>query len=145
MGLHETDLITNNLSLVQAYECIQRWYSQNLQLLPQKCHNRKYCIKSEVLIRSLPSVTELNTIEIRAILSEVIAGYLEWAYHETDGKCKMSDYAYGALKNYTSGAHKTRRKGLFTKKEFKQLMKSQLWPLLHIYSRYEEGIQHKNP
>jgi hypothetical protein len=56
-----------------------------------------YIERSTKLIDALPIVDSINDLEIRVVLQEVFVGLLEWAYHESDGKYKMSEYAQLAL------------------------------------------------
>ena len=125
MGLNAADKKPKNMSVAQAYEHICRWYSQNLSLLRQRMGDREYGKKSEALIRALPPASKLNDLEIRAVLGEVIYGYLEWAYHETDGQYKMAAYAHGALE--AVGLNWS-----LSETERQQLKGSTLWPHLMI-------------
>lgn len=52
---------------------------------------------SVALIDRLHEGSDLTQLELRAVLGEVIYGYLEWAYHENDGDFKMAAYAHAAL------------------------------------------------
>jgi len=85
----------------------------------------EYAKRSKELIGALPPAPKLNDLEIRAVLGEVIYGYLEWAYHETDGQYKMAAYAHGALE--AAGL-----KCSLSETERQQLKGSTLWPYLMI-------------
>jgi len=125
MGLNAMDKKPQNMTLAEAYKNIRQWYSQNLSLLQQRLGDPEYAKKSEALIRALPPASELNDLEIRAVLGQVISGNLEWAYHETDGQYKMAAYAHGALE--AAGLNKS-----LSETERQQLKGSALWPYLMI-------------
>lgn len=125
MGLKSTDKKPKDISLADAYECIRRWYSQNIPLLRQRMSDREYGQKSEALVNALPPAENLSELEIRAVLGEVIYGNLEWAYHESDGRFKMAAYAHGALE--TAGLDWS-----ISEEEKQQLKNSALWPHLMI-------------
>jgi hypothetical protein len=111
MGLSNEDKTPDGISLREAYTKIKQWYKINTPLLTQDSSGilhtgglvtqrnySKYANAALDLVNSLPDESGLSEVEIRAILSEVIAGKLEWAYHESDGKYKMAAYAHAALK-----------------------------------------------
>ncbi len=125
MGLDKTDLKPDNLSLIQAYEYIHQWYSRNLPLLKKDFGDRDWFPKSEALMRALPPVSQLSTLEVRAVLGEVIYGHLECGYNYSDGQYKMAAYAIGALE--TAGFSWS-----LNELEKQQLMKSKLWQYLFI-------------
>jgi hypothetical protein len=77
--------------------------------------------------RSLLLTSELTELEVRAVLSEVISGNLEWAYHETDGQYKMAAYAFGAFD--AAGLNWS-----LNEAEREELKSSILWSLLMINS-----------
>jgi len=125
MGLNADDKKPSGMSLADAYERIRQWYSRNIPMLRQKTGDRDYGRKSEALIRSLPPAPQLNELEVRAVLGEVIYGNLEWAYHQTDGDYKMAAYAHGALE--AAGL------SFSINEDEKQILKtSVLWPHLII-------------
>ena len=121
MGLSYNDAIPKGISLREAYVAIRSWYRNNTFEL--KTRDDEYAKASLALIKALPAVTSLSELEIRAIFAEVIAGYLEWAYHRSDGKYKMAAYVHGALE--------TASYDLFlSEEEKKHLRESRLWPYL---------------
>jgi hypothetical protein len=87
--------------------------------------DREYGKRSEALIKALPPASALTDLEIRAVLREVVSGNLEWAYHDTDGQCKMSAYAHGALE--AAGLNCS-----LSESEEQELKGSKLWPHLMI-------------
>ncbi len=141
MGLSNADKTPDGISLCDAYTKIRQWYKINTPLLTHDSSGilqtggsvtqRNYAKHAKAaldLVNSLPSESGLSEIEIRAILSEVISGKLEWAYHESDGDFKMAAYAHAALKKANQP--------LFLPKEVKvELKKSLLYPYLSPHLR----------
>ena len=141
MGLSNEDKTPDGISLREAYTKIKQWYKINTPLLTQDSSGilhtgglvtqrnySKYANAALDLVNSLPDENGLSEVEIRAILSEVISGKLEWAYHESDGDFKMAAYAHAALKKAN--------KPLFLPKEVKvELKKSLLYPYLSPHLR----------
>ena len=125
MGLNTNERKPADISLADAYEHIRQWYSHSIPLLRQKMGDRDSAKKSAALIRALPPATQLSELEIRAVLGEVIYGYLEWAFTQTDGKYKMAAYAKGALEN--AGLSWS-----INEEEKQKLKTSVLWPHLII-------------
>jgi hypothetical protein len=130
VGLSSTDPKPTEITLEDAYERIREWYTANVPLLKERMKGRPYPKESEELMCALPASGSLTGLEIRAVLGEVIYGYLEWAYHESDGRFKMAAYAHAALEQ--AGLEI----GLSTR-EKEQIRSSALWPYL-IISRHEE-------
>jgi hypothetical protein len=123
MGLNSNDAKPVGISLVEAYTEIKKWYQSNNKVVLQR--DDDYGRKSSELIKNLPAVKSISQLEIRAILGEVIFGYFEWAYHESNGKYKMAAYAHAALEaSGFSFSLNDKEKGI--------LKKSSLWPYLFI-------------
>jgi hypothetical protein len=89
-----SDIIT----LKAAYKAIRAWYKLHKSESSRLGRGQaKYIARSTQLIDALPSVNIVTDLEIRAVLQEVIMGFLEWAFCDSDGKYKMSEYAKLAL------------------------------------------------
>ena len=84
------------MNLTEAYTIIRNWYKANLSKIENR-QNEEYFQKSKRLIEFLPDAASLSDLEMRVMLGEVIYGYLEWGYHESDGNLKMSEYAKAAF------------------------------------------------
>ena len=141
MGLSREDKTPDGISLREAYAKIKKWYQINTPLLTHDSSGilhtggfvtqRNYSEHANAaldLVKGLPDESGLSEIEIRAILSEVIAGKLEWAYHESDGKFKMAAYAHAALK-------KANQPIFLTKEDKNKLKQSSLYPYLSSHLR----------
>jgi hypothetical protein len=123
MGLSSNDKKPTDISLEKAYINIRKWYKNNIDLAIARGDD--YGKRSARLIKNLPTVKNINQLEIRAILGEIIYGNLEWAYHKDDGKYKMAAYAHSALE--------TEHFALSLSEEEKDKLKnSRLWPYLSI-------------
>lgn len=123
MGLLRQDEMPLGIEPKEAYKFIKSWYSSNISLLRRKLGESDYARKSEELVRALPPASKISKVEILAICLEVTRGYLEWAFHETDGNYKMAAYACATIE--TAGFP-----GFFTDEDRKILMKSDLAPFL---------------
>ncbi len=114
-----------NCTFLEAYKKIQSWYSANLALLKQSNASEDYKQKSAEIINALPPASSLNELEIRAILGEVVYGYLEWGFHQADEQFKMGAYAFGAFEagkvSYSLNPD-----------EMQGLRGSKIWPFLMI-------------
>ncbi|WP_029215045.1 hypothetical protein [Kallotenue papyrolyticum] len=103
MGLDSSDPRPTGIALRPAYEAIRTWLQANASYLashpPRDAYRdfRPQIEKSLPLIEVLPPSDSLSEVEIRTIMSEVIMGKLEWAYHQSDGKYKIAAYAHAAL------------------------------------------------
>jgi len=123
MGLSPNDLKPVGITLEDAYSEIRKWYQNNVRIILERGGN--YGNNSAELIRKLPPLKSMTKLELRAIMGEVIYGYLEWAYHESNGKFKMAAYAHAALE--AAGLSYS-----LTDNEKQILSSSQLWPFLFI-------------
>ncbi len=129
MGLHPDDQRPSNILLGRAYSAIRDWYRRSTHLIEGRQDD--YGRGSAALIRALPPATELCDLEFRAVFAEVICGYLEWAYHQSDGQFKMGAYAHAALD--VAGASYN-----LTQEERAALRTSRLWPFL-FFNRGQTG------
>ena len=125
MGLSKEDRTPDGISLREAYAKIKKWYKNNTPVYSQ---HSKYAEAALDLVNNLPDEKGLSEIEIRAVLSEVIAGKLEWAYHESDGKFKMAAYAHAALE-------KAKQPTFLTKDDKSKLKNSSLYQYLSNHLR----------
>ena len=110
MGLAPDDPKPARITIREAYTKIKQWYQANAAQFsdspPEEIRaggvtiardfgsHAKACLD---LVENLPEEQTLSDLEIRAVLAEVIAGKLEWAYHQSDGAYKMAAYAHAAL------------------------------------------------
>lgn len=119
MGLSDNDKMPIGITPIEAYKKIKSWYQNNLD------HERldkssNYGKSSVMLIQNLPDPVSIKQVEIKAIFREVIAGKMEWAYHEADGDYKMAAYAKAALE--TVGQTYS-----ISEEEYEELKQSRLW------------------
>lgn len=121
MGLSPSDKLPKDIALSDAYAAIRSWYRTHIAEAEQR--GDEYGRRSAELIRRLPEVSRNSDLEQRAIMHEVIAGLLEWAYHQSDGQFKMAAYAHAALDKHGGF-------NAFTPEERKQIEKSGLGPFL---------------
>ena len=91
MGLGADDAIPNQISLRNAYSAVRDWYRTHVAEVPD--WDTAEAARSVLLIKALPESSGLSDLEMRAVLAEVLAGRMEWAYHRSDGAYKMAAYA----------------------------------------------------
>lgn len=123
MALADNDQIPTDISMAQAYSRIRDWYQNNVGVIHSRGIQRDYARRSTALIVDLPPADKTSDLEKRAVFREVMAGLLEWGYHESDGEFKMAAYVRGA----------TQAAGLdwqLTADEERELRSSPLWPLI---------------
>lgn len=110
MGLDPRDPKPAQITIREAYAKIRQWYRANtpkfldrpleeietagFKIVRDFSVHTKACLD---LVDNLPDQSVLSDLEIRAVLAEVIAGKLEWAYHQSDSHYKMAAYAHAAL------------------------------------------------
>lgn len=121
MGLLSTDSLPTGIALTDAYSAIRTWYCAHAD--QALARGDEYGRGSAALIQALPAASAVSDLEIVAVLREVILGYLEWAYHQSDGRYKMAAYAHAALE-------KAGRSYTLTAEETEVLKSSTLWPYL---------------
>jgi hypothetical protein len=150
MGLARDDPKPAQITIREAYTKIRQWYQANaarfigsppeevkvagITIIRDFGTHAKACLD---LVENLPEEKELTDIEIRAVLAEVIAGKLEWAYHQSDGAYKMAAYAHAALE----------QAGLplfLSETEKAQLKTSQIYAYLspHLRDRFADGVKY---
>jgi len=141
MGLDPKDPKPTQITIREAYTKIRQWYRDNVpkflerpveeiemggfKIVRDYSAHAKACLD---LVDNLPDQSELSDIEIRAVLAEVIAGKLEWAYHQSDGDYKMGAYAHAALE----------QAGLplfLSEAEKRELGSSRIYPFLSTHLR----------
>jgi hypothetical protein len=121
MAQSRSDRKPKRISVADAYSAIRNWYTNNTSKIDTRADD--YGRGSASLIKILPPAHVLNDLEQRAILREVIRGYLEWGYHESDNQYKMSAYAHAAFKVHGSSYN-------LTQAEDEILKGSHLWGYL---------------
>ena len=121
MGLSASDPKPKGVSFADAYTAIRDWYRSNVHRIQSRADD--YSRRSVALINVLPPASALSDLEFRAVFGEVIYGFLEWAYHESDGRYKMAAYAHAALE--TAGLSFS-----LTEEERATLKTSKLWTYL---------------
>ena len=75
MGLNQDDRLPIDISLVDAYTSVRRWYLANMQILKENPRGSD-CVKLEALVHALPPVSRVTGLEIRAVLGEILYGNL---------------------------------------------------------------------
>ena len=103
-----------------AYVKMRAWYQAHSDRLDPE---DGYSVGALNLIRAMPEPDEATDLEIQAIAWEVISGYGEWAFVESDGTRQMHEYAENIVT--IDGKRK-----FFSDQELDQLRKSPLYPLL---------------
>jgi len=121
MAFPRSERKPDGISLRDAYSAIRTWYQENTD--NPLISNDVYGRASVALMRALPPASELADVEIVAVFREVIAGRLEWAFHQSDGRYKMAAYASAALE-------KLERSHFLTDEETEEIRASILWPLI---------------
>lgn len=131
MDFGDNDKMPDNISIIDAYRSIRKWYKANRDFISNIVHkggiaNDEYRASLLELIDILPSVRTATELEMTAVLKEVIRGTLELCYHASDGKYKMSAYAHAALHNAK------KETASWTQEELALLAKSKLRPHLKV-------------
>jgi len=110
--LAEEDLakVPKGLSLREYYAQIYNWYMKNkdkiLIKLAHKSKNDPYITCYYELMKVIPAPNEATMEDIAVICREVVAGLMEWAYHEEDENgVKMGAYAHYILDTFFDGFH----------------------------------------
>jgi hypothetical protein len=106
------------INLLDAYIKIRNWYQANIDLLKDRTDDSSK--RSRELILHLPDPNSAKEEEMLAVMAEVIAGGLEWAYGQSDGQFKMAAYAHEAAKPF--GGYQ------LSEENQKFLKSSPLWP-----------------
>ncbi len=122
MGLSPNDKKPEGITFKDAYVKIRKWYVANENLAIARGDD--YGKKSAELINHLPKANTVTDLEMRAIMQEVINGYLEWAYHKDDGQFKMAAYAHAALE--------ASNQWMMNETEKQELKTSHIWRFLII-------------
>jgi hypothetical protein len=109
MGLNPRDMkkVPKEMSIKQCYERIYEWHKKyGKEIVKEKyrwddAYRRAYWD----LVDVLPHPDEATQADMDFVFGEVIAGLMEWSYHEEDANgIKMAAYAYFALnKQYPAG------------------------------------------
>jgi hypothetical protein len=91
MGLSSADALPTGISPVDAYTKIRTWYQAHLRNIESRGDD--YAKRSTAYIRAMPAPSVVSPQQMQDAFNQVLAGLLEWAYHESDGFYKMAAYA----------------------------------------------------
>lgn len=119
MGLLKGDIdkVPKGLSLEEYYKKIYDWHLKNKNRVDYK--------KYKELLKALPHPDEVNLEDIVFVCREVIAGIMEWAYHEVDESgVKTAAYAHYILDTFFDGFHGGKSKALSEKSRLYAIRKS---------------------
>lgn len=112
MGLLKGDLekVPKGLSLERYYSRIFNWHEKNKNGIFVKLSGRKrddpYIRCYLELVGVLPQPKSATLEDIAFVCREVIAGLMEWAYHEEDEDgVKTAAYAHHILDTFLDGFH----------------------------------------
>lgn len=102
--------VPKGLDIKEYYARIYNWHKKNKAKIFEKLADRSpddWYIKCYFeLVDSLPPVETSSLNDIALVCMEVIAGLMEWAYHEKDSEgVKISDYAHYILDTFFDGFH----------------------------------------
>jgi hypothetical protein len=97
MGLDSSDPLPIGISYEDAYAAIRSWYQANVSRLAMDQERGRYPAESKAYVDGLPAPDRATPNDIRQALRHVLAGGLEWGYHESDGRFKMAAYAHAAF------------------------------------------------
>jgi hypothetical protein len=103
MALAPSDRKPQSITPRAAFSEIRAWCQANAKNLltqpPVKGQRDRtpFIQASMDLIDRLAPVQTLTDLEIRTVLSEILCGKVEWAYHDSDGQYKMAAYAHEGL------------------------------------------------
>ena len=97
-----------NLSLKEYYKRIYDWHVKNKNKifikLPNRSRNDPYILCYLELMKVIPKPNVASIEDIALICREVIAGLMEWAYHEKDeNDVKIAAYAHFILDTFFDG------------------------------------------
>lgn len=110
MGLLKGDIdkVPKGLSLEEYYAKIYYWHLKNKNRVDHK--------KYRELVNALPHPDEVDLEDIAFVCKEVIAGFMEWAYHEVDESgVKTAAYAHYILDTFFDGFHGEKTEALSRK------------------------------
>lgn len=96
MGLQSDDARPDGIALGDAYAAIRTWYQANVDRLAADPDRGTYPAAAKSFVASMPAAHVATRDEMVDTFRRVIAGDLEWAFHETDGRYKMAAYAWAA-------------------------------------------------
>lgn len=85
------------ISVRDAYRAIRSWYQANISRFGSDPEKGPHAEASKAYVASMPPPGKATHEEMLDALSRVIFKDLEWAYHESDGKHEMADYAHAAF------------------------------------------------
>lgn len=110
LGLTKDDVakVPKGLSLKEYYTKIYNWHVKNNNKIFNKLSNRNkndpYILCYLELIKVIPKPNLASQEDIAFVCREVVAGLMEWAYHEKDEKSvEIADYAQHILDTFFDG------------------------------------------
>jgi hypothetical protein len=121
MGLSSSDRVPEGISLEQAYYSVRNWCDLTYGRFAGREDN--YGKASFELVKMMLATPKPSPLEMRAVLAEVILGYLELLYHESNGCYKMAAYAHEAFVSIDKSYY-------MDPAELDELRTSPFWPLL---------------
>jgi len=129
--------IPRGLSLQEYYLRIYNWYTKNkdkiLVKLSHRDANDPYILCYYELMKVIPPPTEATEEDVAMICREVIAGLMEWAYHEKDEHgIRVAAYAHYILNTFFDGFHG--KKAL----EFSKKSKLYKYNMVECLNRYRK-------
>ncbi len=119
----------DSLTLADAYRAIYGWYTANKNVARREYPS--WADEYVAVIDNLPAPERATGAEMKAVMSLVNTGCMEWAFRKSDGRHMMGDYARGIRRTLGAEADPS-------PDEVTQLRSSKLWPFLR-YSRREEA------
>jgi len=133
----DIEKVPKGLSLKEYYARIYEWHRKNKNKIFDKLKNRDkhdpYIKCYLELMEIIPDPEHASKEDIALICREVIAGLMEWAYHEEDDYgVKMAAYAHYILNSFFDGFH--------GEKTIKYAQNSRLYPeysLINCLNRYK--------
>ncbi|MEO0116832.1 MAG: hypothetical protein ABIK97_04725 [candidate division WOR-3 bacterium] len=111
MGLNPEDLakVPKWMGEKECYKRIYDWHKKYGKRRIEEKHGFDYAYSKAYLdfVDAIPSPSNATQEDMDFVFAEVIAGLMEWSYHEEDGNgIKMAAYAHFALnKKYPKGFH----------------------------------------
>lgn len=96
VGLSSDDARPVGIALQDAYAAVRGWYQANVARLATDPTRGIHAAAAKTFVASMPAPQNASREEVIDTFRRVIAGDLEWAYHESDGQYKMAAYAWAA-------------------------------------------------
>lgn len=142
MGLTKEDRekVPKGLPLKEYYARIYNWHKKNKEKIFIKMSSRPrndpYILCYLELVDALPDAENASIEDIMFVCREVIAGLMEWAYHEVDEfGVKLAAYAHYILDTFSDGSHGER-----TLKLSKSSKLYPLYSMINCLPRYKKQL-----